>query len=542
MSDRPPSTPPVLTGYEYIKLLGSGGFADVFLYEQHHPKRQVAVKVLLKEQTSAAAIAGFTEEANLMAQLASHPSIVSVFSAGVSPDGRPYLVMENCPRSNLQTRHRRERFSEAETLRVGIQIGSAIEAAHRFGILHRDIKPANILVTEYGRPALTDFGIAATTGAHMTGMSIPWSPPEVFQSPPQGDVTSDVYSLAATLYTLLVDRTPFEIPGAPNTQLDVISRIQTMPVPALGRKDVSASLEATLQRAMAKNPRERYASALEFARALQRVQIELGMQETPLDVAEEELLSPTRDDDDVERTTFRSITSIDAQSLPGMFAPTNTVTSTGVDVPLPRVAPPPPPPGGALAAPPVPDAPAVRMAPAPAPEHTPLADTVWGAPAPSTTAPYATGPATPTPLPAPASGGKKVLPALIGGGAVVVVAIAVTLALLGGPGDSSPQEAPLDLPEAPLDLDPLAPVPPVANLAGIINEDAATFTWSNPDPQDGDLYLWRQIIVGEETEFHKTEEATATLDINPQGQTCIEVVLRRANGTTAPQPAQGCAS
>ena len=193
MATRPPSTPPAIPGFESIRLLGSGGFADVFLYQQTHPRRQVAVKVLLKERMAASTVAGFAEEANVMAQFANHPSIVAVYAAGVSGDGRPYLVMEYCSKPNLQMRHRAERFSEAETLRIGIQIAGAIETTHRAGILHRDIKPANILATEYGRPKLTDFGISAAGGQELVGMSIPWSPPESLAVPPTGTAASDVY-------------------------------------------------------------------------------------------------------------------------------------------------------------------------------------------------------------------------------------------------------------------------------------------------------------------------------------------------------------
>ena len=115
-----------------------------------------------------------------MAMLSTHPAIVTIYQAGVARDGRPYLVMEYCPKPNLQVRYRREPFSVAESLRVGIQVAAAVETAHRAGVLHRDIKPANILVTEYNRPALTDFGIASTTSAaaESEGLSIPWSPPE----------------------------------------------------------------------------------------------------------------------------------------------------------------------------------------------------------------------------------------------------------------------------------------------------------------------------------------------------------------------------
>ena len=105
---RQTSNPPELPGYTFVKLLGSGGFSDVFLYEQHLPKRKVAVKVLLTEELTAANRAAFVAEANLMAQLSAHPYIVSIFHADVASDDRPYFVMEYCSGPSLAERYKRE--------------------------------------------------------------------------------------------------------------------------------------------------------------------------------------------------------------------------------------------------------------------------------------------------------------------------------------------------------------------------------------------------------------------------------------------------
>jgi serine/threonine protein kinase len=288
---RAPMAPPDLPGFTYVDLLGSGGFADVYLYEQQLPKRRVAVKVLLTERMSSGSVEEFTAEANVMAMLSTHPAIVTIYQAGVAQDGRPYLVMEYCPRPNLQVRYRREPFSIAESLRVGVQVAAAVETAHRAGVLHRDIKPANILVTEYNRPALTDFGIASTTNAaaESAGLSIPWSPPESFADVPRSDPRSDVWALGATVYTLLAGRSPFELPGQRNTAAELIHRIETLALPPLGRADVPVSLQRALERAMAKSPADRYESALAFARALQTVQIELSHSVTPIDILDDQL-------------------------------------------------------------------------------------------------------------------------------------------------------------------------------------------------------------------------------------------------------------
>ena len=146
MSSRAPSQPPQLPGYEYESLLGSGGFADVFRYRQLRPQRRVAIKVLLSDVLDDTVRHQFETEANVMATMSTHPSIVSIYSAEVSADHRPYIVMEYCSRPNYGVRFRKERITVAEVLRVGVQVAGAVETAHRAGILHRDIKPANIQI------------------------------------------------------------------------------------------------------------------------------------------------------------------------------------------------------------------------------------------------------------------------------------------------------------------------------------------------------------------------------------------------------------
>nr|WP_205827351.1 serine/threonine-protein kinase [Microbacterium excoecariae] len=298
-------------------MLGSGGFADVFLYEQKLPRRRVAIKVLLPDRISTSA-AQFTAEANVMAMLSSHPAIVAVYQAGVASDGRPYLAMEYCPRPNLQVRYRRERFAVDEALHTGIPVAAAVETAHRAHVLHRDIKPANILVTAYNRPALTDFGIASSLANpdESQGVSVPWSPPEAFADPPRSDPRSDVYQLGATVYTLLAGRSPFEVPGGDNGTGALIARIEREPVPDLQRADVPQSLVDVLARAMAKDPRDRFASAAAFARALQKVQIELGHSVTPIDILDDgehdDAAAAGEDADDTGVTRIRSLRSVPA--------------------------------------------------------------------------------------------------------------------------------------------------------------------------------------------------------------------------------------
>ncbi|MBC7724418.1 MAG: protein kinase [Burkholderiaceae bacterium] len=302
MARRLPSSPPILAGFTHVHALGSGGFADVFLYEQNMPRRKVAVKVLLSEVVDDQVRRMFQAEANLMAQLSAHPSILTVYQASVSSDGRPYLVMEFCS-AGLNERYRRERIPVTEVLRIAVKIGSAIQSAHCVGVLHRDIKPSNILLTAYGHPVLSDFGIASTRGDQghrdAVGLSVPWSAPEVLLDETQGTVASEVWSFAATVYSLLAGRSPFELPGESNSPAELIARIGRARVDPIGRPDIPATLERALQRAMSRKPENRPASVLEFVHELQAIETELGATQTPVEVAMDEwaMSSPSDPDD-----------------------------------------------------------------------------------------------------------------------------------------------------------------------------------------------------------------------------------------------------
>lgn len=289
--------PPELPGYRFVRHIGAGGNAQVYLYEQELPSRKVAVKVLNESALSAAARRRFVTEANVTAVLA-HRHIVQVFDAKVTDDGQPYIVMPFYPQPNLSVRARRAHFSVAQVLRIGIQIGSAVETSHRHGVLHRDIKPQNILTDSYGEPALTDFGIATTRpGDGPEGLSMPWSPPEILFGMGPGDQRSDVYSLGATLWHLLVGRPPFEQPGGGGTTGELMDRIGSDPPPRTQRADVPNSLERLLRQAMAKDPAARPQSAMEFIRGLQSVEQELRLPLThPILPADEATRGDTRGD------------------------------------------------------------------------------------------------------------------------------------------------------------------------------------------------------------------------------------------------------
>ncbi|MDR6507393.1 serine/threonine-protein kinase [Arthrobacter oryzae] len=555
-SKRPVAPPPPIPGFTYISLLGSGGFSDVYLYEQDRPRRKVAVKVLLSDLKTEGARRRFESEANLMAQLSSHPYIVTIFEAEVTKGGHSYLAMEYCSRPSLDVRYRRQRFSVDEVLAVGIQVASAVETAHRAGIAHRDIKPANILVTDYNRPALTDFGISGTLGSDAdedAGMSIPWSPPEQFRDGPVDGVMVDVWALGATLYTLLAGRSPFVLPGADNSQRELISRITSSPVPRLGRADVPESLELALSTAMAKSPASRYSSAHAFALALQRIQAELNLSVTPFEVLEEMHADDSHPDDGFEETRVRSIAVVDpdqtgnAPTFPARTRPTAPSAFTPV----------------------MPSAPAPAQGPVqePAPPTGPVPGPVWrpdqhddwaqgtmlrgSLPAPSQTGAghdvldnrsdiAATvnrpQPVHEAPAEAPVDHSKRNLWLSVTGGAALVVAVVVGL-VLGS--TAAPKPVPTEsVSKPPPDALDSGTVPDVEGLAPArtpADRNIVRFSWKNPQPKEGDTYKWRTKSAQSEGPFEtETSESTFVGVFDDDLPYCIQVIIVRADGAASP--------
>ncbi|WP_426246188.1 serine/threonine protein kinase [Nocardioides sp. LHG3406-4] len=321
---------PVIPGFTFVEHLGSGGFADVFLYEQDWPRQRVAVKVVRPDVPLDEREKGlFAAEANAMARLADHPYIVSVITAGITHDsGRPFLVMRYCPPPDLGVRVRSNPMAPIDAISTGIKLSSAIETAHRSGILHRDIKPSNVLVTTYHEPALTDFGIAGhihdVAGESDVRISYPWSPPEMLDGRSNGSVHSDVYSLGATIWHLLVGRSPFSIPNGDNSTRALSARILHAAPPATQRPDVPPALDRLLQQCLAKNPAHRPQSALELARSLQRIEADAGFPRTAVavegDRADAAVAKPKPETDD-DHTVMKAVTVISA-SGPRTVAPT----------------------------------------------------------------------------------------------------------------------------------------------------------------------------------------------------------------------------
>jgi len=338
MARRSPSAPPPLAGFSYVHPLGTGGFADVFLYQQQMPRRQVAVKVLLRNLVDDEVTRMFNAEADVMARLGSHPGIVTVYEAGIAPDGRPYIAMEHCPVAMSQ-RYKTETIPVAEVLRIGISIAGAVESAHRAGVLHRDIKPSNILVTTFGAPVLADFGIATSLAStsSVLAMSVPWSAPEVVTDTTPGTVTTEVWSLGATVYTLLAGRSPFEVDvKGGNVNAELVKRVAKAAYTPIGRADVPPQLEAVLKQSMSRSPQDRQPTAADLAVQLQQVEHLMGLPVTRLEVAQAEsaFSAPPVDFADVaERGAVRSHVPVVSPRAPRRQRVTAHTTDLTQDAP-----------------------------------------------------------------------------------------------------------------------------------------------------------------------------------------------------------------
>ena len=533
-----PLPPPQIPGLRYLEKLGAGGYADVYLYEQDMPARKVAVKVLREAGVSASVAGRFTAEANAMAQL-EHPHIVPVYAADVTPDGRPYIVMMYFPKANLAERVRRGRLSVAEVLRIGIQIGSAVETAHRARLLHRDIKPANILTNQYGTPGLTDFGIAAQVAAHDdedTGVSVPWSPPEVLYATQPASIRSDVYSLAATLWHLLVGRSPFEIVDGDNSTFALMRRIRDTPAPSTGRADVPMSLDRLLRTAMAREPQARPATALDLVRSLQSIEQEMRLPRTSLALAEE-----SGETTGLSRLVRADATRVQAPqvvraqpSLPPVGAPH---PAAGPAAPPPAAGPAVPPPANALMDPVISDSSDRTMRRDSSAVVPPQGAALSGLHEPTRLRGRPVEPEPDT----EADAGRKPRWAVVALAAVVVgLVVGIGAFLSSGRGSAIPEEPETAASELPPEVGAeLLPPGPLA-ITGHSSGSQVIFEWAYADALDSDSYKWRAYRPGSEPSGSErpAEEPTVTVRALAGG-TCIEVRVVRANGMFGDSPSKG---
>ncbi len=265
--------------YELEELVGTGGMSSVFRAHDRLLERKVALKVLHEQYTrDEDYVERFRREARLVASL-SHPNIVTVIDRG-EHEGRQFIVFEYVDGENLKHRIDREGALQVrEAAELALQIGRALQFAHENGLVHRDVKPQNILLNGDGRAKVTDFGIARSLdvqrGMTQTGTVLGTSDyiaPEQAQGSHVDDKT-DVYSLGIVLFELLTGRVPF---SGENFVAVAMQHINSPPPDIRDfRGDVPTRLAYALDRALAKDPRDRWESMREFCDELEACLLEL---------------------------------------------------------------------------------------------------------------------------------------------------------------------------------------------------------------------------------------------------------------------------
>jgi serine/threonine-protein kinase len=263
--------------YRIERLLGEGGMAIVYLAQDLKHDRKVALKVLRPELAALLGAERFVSEIRTTASL-QHPHILPLFDSGQAQAGdRVYLyyVMPYVEGETLRQKLDREKqLGVEESVKIARAVATALDYAHRRGIVHRDIKPENVMLFE-GQALVADFGIALAIsqagGMRVTETGLSVGTPH-YMSPEQAaadrtlDGRTDVYSLGAVMFEMLVGRRPFEASNTPA----VMSKIMTEPVPRIRseRPTVPGHVEAAVRVAMAKLPADRFGSAARFADAL----------------------------------------------------------------------------------------------------------------------------------------------------------------------------------------------------------------------------------------------------------------------------------
>lgn len=290
--------------YRLEEEVGEGGFGIVWRAEQQEPvRREVALKLLKRGMDSRQILARFEQERRMLAAM-EHPCIATMFDAGVSPDGRPYFVMEMLRGLPVTTYCAKHDLPLREKIALFRDVCGGVQHAHQKGVIHRDLKPSNVLVIEVdGRPVpkIIDFGIAKAIDSggvrgvtYMTQANFILGTPQ-YMSPEQTcdvsavDTRSDIYALGTLLYELLTGSPPFdpstlkrkgpqffrriireEQPRRPSTSFATQHGAAAADAPQPDASQLPQDLDWITLRALEKEPQRRYQSAAEFAADLQR--------------------------------------------------------------------------------------------------------------------------------------------------------------------------------------------------------------------------------------------------------------------------------
>ncbi len=318
-----------LGNYRLIRLLGEGGFAEVYLGEHIHLGTQAAIKVLHARLAGKDALVSFNQEARLIAQL-KHPHIVRTLDFGVA-DNTPFLVMDYAPQGTLRQRHPKgSKIPLATVVTYVEQIAEGLQYAHEHKIIHRDIKPENLLIGKRGELLLSDFGIAVI--AHSTRSqsvenlagTIAYMSPEQIQGKPRP--ASDQYALGIVVYEWLCGERPFK-----GTFTEIAAQhATTMPPSLRSRMPISQEIEQIIFKALAKDPAQRFASVKDFAEALQqaykaeyaavtqRADGSRALQNNPLQPKPQEIPMVSSS---LQKTSSGSLSQMRAATLPASLPP-----------------------------------------------------------------------------------------------------------------------------------------------------------------------------------------------------------------------------
>lgn len=261
--------------YKIVEQIGSGGMATVFKAYHSAMERFVAIKVLPPNMAQDPNFAArFAQEARTISRL-EHPFILPVYDSG-NKKGMAYIVMRYLEAGTLADLLAKGRPHLRYSIRLIQRIAEALDYAHSQGVIHRDLKPSNILIDKNGQPYLTDFGIAKILegSLNLTGAAIIGTP--AYMSPEQGqgaqiDHRSDIYSLGVVLYEAATGRKPYE----GSTPMATLQKHihAPLPSPSTFASDIPPLLESIIVKAMSKSPDDRFATAGEFANALEETLI-----------------------------------------------------------------------------------------------------------------------------------------------------------------------------------------------------------------------------------------------------------------------------
>ena len=257
--------------YRLVSLLGQGGYAEVYLGQHVRLDLQAAIKVLHTHLTDSEA-EHFQQEAQTIARLA-HPSIIRVFDFDVQ-DGMPFLVMDYAPNGSLRQRYPKGSLVPIPQIVSSVkQVAAALQYAHDKKFIHRDVKPENMLIGQHQEVLLSDFGIATiahstsslNVGAEGTSGTLAYMAPEQIEGHPRA--ASDQYALGVVVYEWLCGERPFE-----GSVSELMAQQLSMPPLPLHERvpTIPPEVEQVVLRALAKDPKARFASVKDFATALEQ--------------------------------------------------------------------------------------------------------------------------------------------------------------------------------------------------------------------------------------------------------------------------------